>query len=121
MNNSIFDIKDILNEYTEDVQEGLKEAAISTAKESTSKLKQTSPKRIGAYAKSWTVKKETSRGSILCTVHNKKHYRLTHLLENGHMKRNGGKVAPRVHIKPVETTAIKAFEKQVENVIKNGG
>ena len=121
MSNNILDVRDILNEYSEEIQDGITQAAIDISKETASKLKITSPKRTGAYRKSWSVKKETGRGWILCTVHNKKHYRLTHLLENGHMKRNGGKVAPRVHIKPVEEIAVKTFEKTIENVIKNGG
>lgn len=78
------------------LQTSLKAEAQATAKA----LRQISPKRPGGgeYAKSWIVT-EVKKGYI---VNNKKHYQLTHLLENGHAKVNGGRVAPRVHIKPAE-------------------
>lgn len=117
----ILEINDILNEYSQDIQDGIKQSALDVSKESVSTLKQTSPKMTGAYRKGWRVKKEVGRNSITCIIHNDKHYRLTHLLEKGHMKRNGGKVAPRIHIKPVEETANRTYEKQVENVIRHGG
>ena len=80
-------LQKVLDEYIEQVNETSDECMDQTAKETVQDLKQTSPKRKvngGAYAKSWAVKKEGHR----YIVHNKKHYQLTHLLENGHLVKN---------------------------------
>ena len=58
---------------------------------------------ICAYAKSWATKKVTENShSLQMTVHSKNRYQLAHLLEKGHAKRNGGRVAGRPHIAPAE-------------------
>jgi hypothetical protein len=51
-------------------------------------------------------------------VHNKTDYQLTHLLEHGHAKRNGGRVAPKIHIRPNEEKAVKEFEKRIKGAIQ---
>ena len=79
------------------------------AKHAVKQLKATSPKRTGKYASGWTKKK---RGKAI-VVHNKS-YQLTHLLEKGHAKRGGGRVAVRVHIAPVE----KQVQSMVEPVLR---
>lgn len=47
-------------------------------------------------------------------------YRLSHLLENGHALRNGGRVAGTHFIKKAADPIIEAYLKAVEEVIKNG-
>ena len=72
-------------------------------------LKADSPEKTGDYAKGWRMKK-TSKGYI---VHNKTDYQLTHLLEHGHARKGGGRdVKAKVHIRPAEENAIKAFCKE---------
>ena len=47
----------------------------------------------------------------------KKQYQLTHLLEFGHAKRNGGRVPAEEHIKAVEEKAQKEFEEAIKREI----
>lgn len=118
---SILEIKDILNEYSSDIQEAIQEEALKVATKGRDELRNTSPKRTGKYRKGWSIKTEKGKGYVECIIHNSTNYQLTHLLEHSHLTRNGRKTTPKVHIKPVEQTCIKEYEKKVEKIIKNGG
>ncbi len=98
--------------YTENVKECLEQSADEVTKEATEKLKATSPKNKKKYAKSW-IRKKTPQGYV---IHNKRYY-LTHLLENGHAKRGGGRVAGIKHIGPVEEETVKVFEQKVREYL----
>lgn len=118
---SILDIKDILNEYSVDIQESIVKTAENVAKKGAEKLKQTSPKRTGKYSKGWRVRTTKGRGEVSSTIYNATNWQLTHLLEKPHLLRNGRLSTPKVHIYPVEQQCIKEYETEVEKVIKNGG
>ena len=83
-------IDSILNELKTDVQEALE--------------------KTGKYSKGWGQTKQ--KDSII--IHNKKRASLTHLLEKGHAKRNGGRVAPIKHIEPVEEFIKKEMVNRIE-------
>ena len=121
MSKSILDVKSILNEYSDDIQEGIIEAAQKVAKDDCNTLKNTSPKKTGKYSKGWRVMTSKRKGEIECIIHNSTNYQLTHLLEKSHLLRNGRKSTPQVHIYPVEQRCVKEFEKKVETIIENGG
>ena len=108
------EIVSALEEYTEEVTEELDKAKEEIAKESAETLKSTSPKKYGKYAKGWRAK----LNGTAWVVHNSKRWQITHLLEKGHAKVNGGRVAAIPHIAPVEEQAIKEYEKRVEKAIK---
>lgn len=108
MSNKSLDVqlKGILNEYEERVQDVTDKAITKTARESVQRLKNTSPVGYtGEYAAGWKVKKT---GRLTQVVHNKV-YRLTHLLNNGHIVRNKygeyGRVNGDNHIGKVEQWA----------------
>lgn len=100
--------------YTDEVVEGMEATKQQTAKNVVKILKTTSPKGTGSYAKGWRVTQQGTKQ----IVHNKTDYQLTHLLENGHAKMNGGRVAARVHIRPAEDQAIEEFISGVERMIR---
>lgn len=108
------EISSILSQYTSDVEKELEEAKDEVTTEGVSDLKSSSPKRKGNYAKGWRKKKQGTAH----VIHNATNYHLTHLLEKGHAKRGGGRVAARPHIQPVEEKMIKDYEKRVERAIK---
>lgn len=111
------EIEQALKEYTKEVEQGLEKAQKKVASEGAKKLKATSPKRTGTYAKGWGTK-ATPTGRV---IYNKgKGASITHLLEKGHAKRGGGRVAAIVHIKPVEQEVIEKYIKETERVIRNG-
>ena len=70
----------------------------------------------GKYAKGWTSTVEKGVLTSTGIIYNKT-AGLPHLLENGHAKRNGGRVAGRTHISPVEQKLVEEFTKAVENAV----
>ena len=92
-----------LQEYAELADTEMKKAVKKTATAVKKEISANAPKDTGAYGKSWkaTKVKENSH-TLQMTVHSKDHYRLAHLLEKGHAKRGGGRVAGKPHIAPAE-------------------
>lgn len=110
-----------LQEYGNLATDDMKKAVKKAGKSVKDEISQTAPKETGKYAKSWAVKtvKETSN-SLDVVVHSKNRYQIAHLLEHGHAKRGGGRVAGRSHIAPAEEAGIKELESEIERCLKNG-
>lgn len=106
-------VKRELGGYAEDLTEKVKRAVQDAADTAVKDLRATSPKDTGRYAKSWTQKKVMETSSEKAVTVYARRYQLTHLLENGHAKRGGGRVAARVHIKPVEEKVSKQLEADI--------
>ena len=108
-----------LEEYAELAADVLKKEIQEAGKTAKKQIEQTAPRRTGRYAKSWAVKKvsETSN-SLEVTVHSKNRYMLTHLLENGHAKRGGGRVRAIPHIKPAEEHGIEQLESDLAKALE---
>lgn len=122
--NNFTDIYGILNDYSKDVAEGIHKIGDDVAKQGVRDLKNTTNVyhiRSGNYNKGWRVKEYESKWSFSNIIHNKTDWRLTHLLEFSHNKRNGGKTKAFKHIEPVEKECVNTYEKGVKKLIKNGG
>lgn len=111
------EIVKILDDYRDTTIDKMKESVDKAAKQAVNELKTSSPKRTGAYAKDWAAKKDrkANKWAYGKVVYNKKHYRLTHLLEKGHRKVNGGMVAARPHIAKVEEKAINTLVEGIKD------
>ena len=108
-----------LEEYAELATDVMKKEVQETGKVVKQQIEQTAPRKSSRYAKSWAVKKvsETSN-SLEVTVHSRNRYMLTHLLENGHAKRGGGRVRAIPHIAPAEEMGIKELEERIERALQ---
>lgn len=110
-----------LTDYAEVVTHDMKKAVKDAAKTVKSEIAAHAPKRTGRYAKSWTTKTTRENTCELeITVHSKDRYQLAHLLEFGHAKRGGGRVAARPHIAPAEQVGIEQLERDVGRSLKHG-
>lgn len=117
-------IEKILEEYGDNLREDVNSAVKAVTKKGVAAVKQgarSSFKGTGAYSKGWTSKFEEGRISAQGTIYNKDIPGLPHLLEHGHAKRNGGRVAGKIHIGNVEQEIVQKFEREVKEAIDSAG
>lgn len=107
-------VAEILREYGDSARDAVKEAIKEVGKEAAKELKAKSPKKTGKYGKGWKTTTSESEWSAKITLYNKDAPQLTHLLENGHAKRGGGRVASIEHIRPVEQWANEEVIKRIK-------
>ena len=105
------EISKALSEYSEEVAENLEVIKKKVAEDTVELLKRTSPRgRRGKYAKGWRLKKEGTGYYI----YNATDYRLTHLLERGHAKADGGRTKAQPHIAQAEREAIEKIGVRIQ-------
>ena len=110
-----------LEDYADTTSDGVKAAVRKAGNTVKKDIQANAPQQTGKYAKSWAVKttKESSH-AMEVTVHSRNRYQLAHLLEHGHAKRNGGRVAARPHIAAAEEAGIEQLEAEIERSIRSG-
>lgn len=130
------EIEKQLKAYHADVTEVMNETTKKVAKKTVKKLKETSPKGKQArtktkrgkkrrpYHETWKSSEEYNPMGNSAVVYNDQNYRLTHLLENGHVviAPDGvahDRTAPKPHIKPAEEAAIEEYLKETVKGIEN--
>ena len=113
-------LMEYLTDYTEDIQEEVETSVTEIAKEARDELRGLNkPLLTGKYRQGWAIKlNKKSKSSYHKIVWNKTNYQLTHLLEFGHAKRNGGRTSAIPHIRPVEDKYKELYEKRITTVIR---
>ena len=102
-------MKELLEEVDENVKTSVEKNARNCAKGSSTSLKSSSPRQSGEYSSGWTSKK---LGEADYIVYNREGWK-THILENGHVKKNKygeyGRWNGIKHIQPVEKEFVDKF------------
>ena len=110
-----------LEDYADTTTDGVKAAVRKAANTVKKEISATAPVGTGKYAKSWATKTTgESSHALEITVHSRNRYQLAHLLEHGHAKRGGGRVAARPHIAAAEAAGIEQLEAEIERSIRSG-
>lgn len=110
--------------YSTEVINGVKKETRKVMKRLVDETKATAPvgNRSQHYRDNIASRKleESERGVVLQWYVKGSDYRLSHLLENGHALRNGGRYEGTGFIKKAYTSIIEDYEKAIEEVCKNG-
>ena len=108
-----------LTEYADLATDKMKAAVKKSAKTVKDEINGSAPVRTGKDATSWTTQTTAeSSHSLEMTVYSPSRYMLSHLLENGHAKRGGGRVRAIPHIAPAEQAGIEMLESEIERALK---
>lgn len=111
------EINKTLSQYSDEIADKVDKTVKIVSNELCDELKTTSPKHTGNYKDGWTITTTgRKKGNRSVIVHNKI-YRLTHLLEFGHAKQNGGRVAAKPHIADAEKKYIDIFQERIEEIL----
>ena len=119
-------ISNELKLYNSSVTEGMKKINDECMKEFVSDTKRDAPKsnlkRKGTFAKNITSKTtlETPNRKVNTWHVKDPEYRLTHLIKNGHAKRNGGRTKAQDFITPNYDKLEKNFDEGIKEVINRG-
>ena len=120
-------IEGILADYGDDVKSNLDEIIQAAGQMGVKALKSESQEKFGTtnkhkkkYANTWKVTAKKTRVGTNVVIHNTQPG-LPHLLENGHVSRNGtgrtfGTVPGREHIKPVEDELENWLDKEMRKL-----
>ncbi len=117
-------INSALAEYSKLVDSDMEELTETVGKNAAKKVKANARSAgfggTGAYVKSITSRKLTEGAHRYARiVYSKRpHYRLTHLLEFGHAKVNGGRTRAFPHWTQAEREAVETFEKRLKEKLQ---
>ncbi len=121
------EVKKTLDTYSQSITTELNKAFKELADQAADELKQGKPyhNRTGQYAADFAVtnrKGSTSiAGAETYTVYNKKHYQITHLLEFGHLTRNGKRAAAYPHWQTALDNINKNIDRAVQEAVSRAG
>ena len=96
-------ISQSMAEYAELSNEIMKQSVAEVGQSVKKDIQGSAPVKAGRYKKSWAVQNvKENANTLVVAVHSRDRYQIAHLLEHGHAKRGGGRVAAIPHIAPAE-------------------
>lgn len=116
-----------LNRYTEEVENRVAAAVIEVGNLGAKELQgitQVDESNVWKnYPRGWTTENKRRKGQQTSEIHNKTYYRLTHLLENGHVIKNGtgrtyGNTRAFPHIQAVDKKSVELLDKKIREAIE---
>lgn len=111
--------------YSQEITDAIKKESQKSAKKLVEKTKETAPvgKRSKHYRDNIASRKleENDRGATYQWYVKGSDYRLSHLLENGHATRDGGRTRATHFIKNASDPILREYEEKIEEVCRNGG
>jgi hypothetical protein len=112
-------IADILEDYSTAITETVNEQTEKAANQLKKDISADAPVRTGKQKKSWRVTKKKIAGIDLLAIVHSTDYRKVHLLENGHLTRNGvTRTKPMRYISKNEEKIIEQYQQDVVTAIK---
>lgn len=109
-------IMKILNDYADEISENADEVTVKMGRKGAAALRQESAADFGGtgrYARGWAVQVDRHRLYTDVIIYNRTPG-LPHLLEHGHLMRNGRRwTPPKQHIEPIEQKLVTEYEKEV--------
>lgn len=111
-----YEIRSILDEYAAEVSADVEKTVKAVSKAGVKALRTQSRQTFGGsgrYAKGWTSALEVKRTSKRGIIYNKDVPGLPHLLEHGHLNRDGSRTPGKIHISKIEDQLEKSLEKEL--------
>lgn len=112
-------LEGVLDNYATDLREAINADTEAAAQKLRKAIQAEAPVKTGKQKKSWRIAKEYLGGVDLKTVVHSTDYRKVHLLENGHVTRNGvTRTRATYYVSSNADRIIKEYEEQVAETIK---
>lgn len=104
-----------MEEYADLSNEVMKRSVTEVSRSVKKGIQANAPVRTGKYKKSWAAKKvQEDANSLTMVIHSRDRYQIAHLLEHGHARRNGDRVAAIPHIAPAEQRGAEELIEKME-------
>ena len=112
-------LESVLDNYATDLRTAINADTEAAAQRLKKAISAEAPVKTGKQKKSWRITKEYLGGVDLKTVVHSTDYRKVHLLENGHVTRNGlTRTKPTYYVSRNAERIIQEYEQTVAETIK---
>lgn len=119
INNLDSAIEDILEDYSTNITDAVNEQTEKAAEQLRKDISADAPVKTGNQKKSWRVTKKKIAGLDLLAIVHSTDYRKVHLLENGHLTRNGvTRTKATRYVSKNEEKIIEQYQRDVATAIK---